>query len=228
MSPRFLEGLERLLAEIGDARAAIITGQERFFSGGLDLPTLVELDRPAFRGFMEVFERVMLKCFLLPVPVVAAINGHAVAGGCVLSLMADVRIAAEKEGMRIGLNEAQLGLGLPSVVIEPLRAQVPAASLARIALAGELFDAGAALAVGLVHEVVPEGALSARALEKAKQLAALPPAGMREIKASLREPVAALTRARGREEAERWLDTWFAPETQRVLRATVAKLKSKS
>ncbi|HET9752805.1 MAG TPA: enoyl-CoA hydratase/isomerase family protein, partial [Myxococcales bacterium] len=94
ISPSFLAGLRRLIGEIGDARAAVMIGQGSAFSAGLDLPALVDLDRPAMRAFILGFDEAMLGLFELPVPVVAAVNGHAVAGGCVLALQADVRIGA--------------------------------------------------------------------------------------------------------------------------------------
>src|SRR5262249_61700062 len=81
MSPTLLERLDGLLGQLGDARAAVITGQGTAFSAGLDLPTLSEMDRQAMRGFIRRFEVVMMKVFELPIPLVAAVNGHAVAGG---------------------------------------------------------------------------------------------------------------------------------------------------
>src|SRR5438105_6106208 len=95
-----------------------------------------------------------------PRAVVAAVNGHAIAGGCVLALMCDVRLGAEG-GAKIGLNEVQLGIGLPSLVIEPLRARVAAAALAPVAYEGRLFDVASARAAGLLDEVVPAPELEA-------------------------------------------------------------------
>ncbi|HEY5678396.1 MAG TPA: enoyl-CoA hydratase/isomerase family protein, partial [Myxococcales bacterium] len=148
----------------------------------------------------------------------------AVAGGCVLALQADVRIGADREA-RIGLNETQLGIGLPAAVVETLRAQVPGPSLATIALEGRLVSPREALQLGVLHEVVPEPELLQRAVARAAALAALPPAGVRMVKASLRRPAAAAARAAELSEAERWLDTWFAEESRGKLREAVARLK---
>jgi enoyl-CoA hydratase len=224
ISPAFLERLQRLLGEIGDARAAVMVGQGSAFSAGLDLPALADLDRPAMRSFILGFDEVMLRVFELPVPVVAAVNGHAIAGGCVLALQADVRIGADRDA-RIGLNETRLGIGLPAVVLETLRAQVPAPSLALLALEGRLVSPREALELGLLHEVVPEAELLPRAVARAAELAALPPAGVRMAKASLRRPVAAAARASEEAEAERWLDSWFAEESRARLREAVARLR---
>ena len=224
IGPAFVSGLNTLLDGLGDASAAVITGHGSAFSAGLDLPSLVELDRPSMYAFIEQFNALMLRVFELPVPLVAAVNGHAIAGGCVLALQADIRIAADRDA-RIGLNETQLGIGLPAVVLETLRFQVPASSLAPIALEGRLFSPREALALGLLHEVVPEADLLDKALARAQALASLPPAGVRQVKAALRRPVTDLIRQIGAAESGRWVESWLDPASQSRLRATVARLK---
>src|SRR5712692_3958776 len=196
IGPAWLQRMYSLLDDVlaARARALVITGYEGFFSAGLDLPALDALDERAMGSFMSGFSRTMLRIFELPLPVVAAVNGHAIAGGCVLALQADVRIAADRD-LRIGLNETQLGIGLPAIVLETLRFQVPGTSLAPIALEGRLFSPREALQLGLVHEVVPEAELLDRAMQRAKALAALPPYGVRQVKAALRRPVADAVRA---------------------------------
>ena len=216
MNFAFLDALDGLLDQLGAARAAVITARGSIFSGGLDLPALVDLPPAGFRDFIDRFTAVMLRIFELPVPVVAAVNGHAIAGGCALALQADVRVMS---GGKIGLTEAQLGLGLPPVILEALRAQVPARSLVPIALEGRLFTPDEALAVGLIDAVAADA--RGAAVQRARQLAT---AGARQIKAVLRAPVAKLIR----ESANAgWTDTWFAPGAQDLVRAAVAKLTKK-
>lgn len=223
IGPTFLESLGARLGELGDARALVLTGYQGFFSAGLDLPALVALTRPQMGTFIDSFAASMLRVFELPLPVVAAINGHAVAGGCVLALQADHRILADGEA-RIGLNEVQLGIGLPPVVIETLRCQVPAASLGPIALEGRLHLPREALQLGLVHEVVAPEALEARAIAKARELAALPASAFRQVKAALRRPAIAAARADGGREADSWVTTWFSEGGQERIRAAVERL----
>lgn len=220
-----LDTLDRLLdnVPIAGARAAVITGYGRFFSSGLALPSLVGLDRPAMRAFINRFSEVMLKLFASPLPVVAAVNGHAIAGGCVLALMADARIMADGES-KIGLNEVQLGIGLPASVIEPLRAQVSVAALTPIALEGRLFLPPAARSVGLVHEVVPEAELEARAIKRAQALGDLAPDAYAQVKSALRRPVLDRIAAIAEAETERWLDTWFTDAAQERIQTLVARL----
>lgn len=226
MTVELLDTLERMIDgfERGPARAAVFTGYDRFFSAGLALPTLIELERPAIKAFIERFSRAMLRVFACDKPIVAAINGHAIAGGCVLALECDWRILAADDTLRIGLNETQLGIGLPSIVIEPLRAQVPPASLVPIALEGTLFAPRAALELGLVHELAPSADLLARATAKARTLAALPSIGIAQVKRALRAPIVDTIARVSAVETEHWLDSWFSDDARARLRAAVAKL----
>jgi enoyl-CoA hydratase len=229
INPDWLARMDALLGELegGPARALVLTGHEGFFCAGLDLPSLVTLGRPEILALIERFDATVLRIFELERPVVAAVNGHAVAGGCVCALQADERIMAEGSA-RIGLNEVALGIGLPAVVVETLRCQVPATSLGPIALEAKLFTPGEALAVGLVHKVVPAAELLDRALARARELAALPSLAFAQVKRQLRGPVAAAARQAGaRGEATRWVDTWFSADGQERIRGAVAKLSRK-
>lgn len=210
--------------EAAPAAAAVLTGYDRFFSAGLALPSLIDLDRPALGAFMERFSDVMLRIFACEKPIIAAINGHAIAGGTVLALMCDRRICVD-DGAKLGLTETQLGIGLPALVVEAARAQLPPASLVPIALEGRLLAPREAHELGLVHELAPAAELDARALDAAGALATQPAHAVAQVKRALRAPVVeAIARTRAAE-AERWLDTWFHPEAQRRLRATVDKLR---
>ena len=163
----FLDRMDTLLDELEQSRprAMVLTGHGRAFSAGLDLPSLIDLPAAQLMAFIRRFTEFMLRLFALPWPVVAAVNGHAVAGGCVLALQADQRLMAAGDGV-IGLNEVRLGIGLPTVVVETLRCQVPATSLFPIAGEGGLFPAAEAHRLGLVHEVVPPETLVDRAHQR--------------------------------------------------------------
>lgn len=226
MTPELLDALERLVDEFekSGARAAVLTGYERYFSAGLALPLLVDLERPAMRRFIERFGAVMLRVFACAKPIVAAINGHAIAGGCVLALQCDWRVMVDGEA-KIGLNETQLGIGLPSSVLEPLQLAVPRASLVPVAMEGRLFAPAEALALGLVHELAPARELESRARAKAQALAAVPSTAVAQVKLGLRRAALDAIHRFADEETERWLDTWFSPDGQQRLRETVARLQ---
>ena len=225
MTPEMVDVLGATIGKVleSDARSLVLTGEGKFFSAGLALPALVGLGRPELRAFMRSFGRTMRTLFASPKPVVAAINGHAIAGGAVLALQCDVRIAAAGD-QRIGLNEVQLGIALPTSVMEPLRFAVAAKHLAEVALEGRLYSPAEALAVGLVDAVVPPGELEAVAIARARALGAIPPAAFATTKESLRRPVLEAIARNEESDAERWLDTWFSDDAQERLRATVAKL----
>jgi enoyl-CoA hydratase len=227
MTPELLDTLERMIDgfERSPAPAAVLTGYERYFSGGLALTHIIEFDVVEMRGFIEHFARAMVRVFACEKPIVAAINGHAIAGGCVLALLCDWRIAVDDPAVRIGLNETQLGIGLPSIVIEALRMAVPPASIGPIAVEGTLMSPADALGLGLVHQLAPAGDLLARATAKAKAYAALPPAGVAQVKHALRAPALDAVARTAEAETTRWLDTWFSHDAQSRLRAVVAKLR---
>ncbi len=229
MGPTFVASLSDLVDEAarGHAGAVVITGYERFFSAGLDLPTLIGLDRPAMERFLDIFERVMLRVFALERPVVAAVNGHAIAGGCVLALQADYRYMVD-HGAKMGLSEVQLGIGLPAVVIETLRCQVLPGALRSIALEGRLFEPPGALEVGLVDGLARDDELLPRSLAKAEELAALPPGAFAQVKRSLRGAVVERVERLRQEERRMWLDTWFSQQGQARLRAAIARLRPAS
>ena len=226
MTPELLDTLERMVDgfERSPAAAAVLTGYERYFSGGLALTHIIDFDVVAMRGFIEQFSRTMTRVFACSKPIVAAVNGHAIAGGCVLALMCDWRIAIDDPAIRIGLNETQLGIGLPAIVIESLRFAVPPASIVPIAFEGTLFAPAQARELGLVHELAPEADLLARAMARAQSFAERPQPAVAQVKRALRAPSLETIARVADQETGRWLDTWFSPEAQARLRAAVAQL----
>ncbi len=224
MSRAFLDAAGAAFDELAasDARATVITGVGKFFSAGLALPELIDLPRDDMRAFMAYFDDVMGRLYALPMPTVAAVNGHAIAGGCVLAIQCDTRIMADRG--KIGLTEVTLGIGLPGGIVEALRHLVPGGSLFSIAMAGTLFDPADALRVGLVDEVVAADEVETTAMARAESLAGLGKAAYAQVKAALRRPVIERTIMTRDAELERWLDTWFSDEGQTKLRAAVAKL----
>jgi len=222
----FLERMSALLDEVSarKARALVVTGDGRIFCAGLDLPSLLDRSAADIAGFIDRFSSFMLRVFELPIPVIAAVDGHAVAGGCVLALQTDFRIMSAGT---IGLNEVRIGVGLPAVVLETLKLQVSAPSLRAIALEGRLFEPDAALRIGLVDEVVAPDRLLPRALEKAREMASLPASSFSRIKQSLRAPVAEAARRAAEIDKKSWATGFASPEAQAILREVVERLRKK-
>ena len=222
MSTRFLDAFGAALDDAYAARALVITGDGNAFSAGLALPELIDLDRAGITAHIDHFEQTMRRLLTFPRATVAAINGHAFAGGCVLALMCDVRVMAAGDAM-IGLNEVQLGIGLPAIVIEPLRARIAPSLFGPVALEGRLVKPELALAMQLVDEVVDPELLKERALAIASARATAPEAYM-QIKGALLAPVLGAYERNCHRERELWVETWFSPDAQRMLRAAVDRI----
>ncbi len=213
--------------EGSDANAVVVTGTGRAFSAGLALPDLIDLERDDMRAFIDRFAEAMRRVLTCPRPVIAAVNGHAIAGGCVLAQQCDVRLMADGDA-RIGLNEVQLGIGLPAAVLEPLRARVPASALAAIALEGRLFTPPEALQLGIVEELVAPEALVDRAVARAEAMAVAPRPAFAQVKAALLRPIVEAIARNAEEEREAWLDTWFSLPARMLLRDAVARIAGRT
>lgn len=213
-------------APAGGARALVLSGSPGRFSGGLDVPVLLTLDRPAMETTLRDFFRLMRAVAAAPIPCVAAITGHAPAGGAVLSIFCDARVMAEGD-YRIGLNEVQVGLSLPRVIHTALVRVVGPRQAERLGVGGLLVSAGEALHVGLVDELVPLEGVVERALERCRDLLKLPPRAMATTRALCRESLVAAFDDQQAETYERFVDDWFGPETQGAMRALVARLQKR-
>jgi enoyl-CoA hydratase len=201
-------------AESDEVAAVVITGRGRTFSSGLDLQESLDHDRAALGAFVDAFEGFFERVFTLSKPVVAAINGHAIAGGCILAMAADVRVMAAGDH-RIGINEVEVGIPFPAVAFEIARAVVRPDAYADCFLEGRKVSPSEALALGLVHEVVAPEDLLARAAERARALASSSPAAFATIKGMLREPAIAAIRATREPRRRAFLDAWLSEEGRR-------------
>ncbi|MFP8873091.1 MAG: enoyl-CoA hydratase/isomerase family protein [Myxococcota bacterium] len=160
-------------AEQDEVHAVVISGREDVFSAGLDLKLLPRLPMDEIRLLTERFVETLRRIFLFPKPVIAAAMGHAVAGGMMLMLAADIRLAAAGTGARYGLNEATTGVPLAGGTLGICRYGIPTVHHTELLLHGQLIDAEGCLARGVFHEVVPKGELLERAAARAGDLADL-------------------------------------------------------
>lgn len=208
----------------GGAQGLVLSAGPKVFSAGLDVPHLLSLgtDRDALRAAWEQFFAAARALAAAPVPVVAALSGHAPAGGCVLALCCDYRVMA-RGPFRIGLNETQVGLIAPEGIQHLLRRVVGSNRAERLLVAGELVDADAALAFGLVDELADVDQVSARGIAWLQTLLALPRKPMLATRAIARADVIAALQPE-RIELPRFIEAWFDPDTQAGLRALVARL----
>jgi len=210
----------------GTVRGVLLaSAHPKLFCPGLDLVSLFPYDRPGMDRFMKAFSEMALHLFALEKPMVAAISGPAVAGGCVLALTADHRIL--RRGAQIGLNEVRVGVPLPWSVALLLRASVPGHALSRVALLGANFTDEEAVGLGLVHEVREAEGFEAACLARLDEFASKDARALGTTKSYLRASI--LAEMRAQEDARRgdFLDAWFSPEGRERIRATVEALGKK-
>lgn len=151
-----LASMEALLDGIARAggEPLLITGAGDTFSAGLNLKEVLSLDRAGMRRFLATLDRLVEALYLYPAPTIAWVNGHAIAGGCVVALCCDESIAEDDPKIRIGLNETALGLPFPPRILAMVRRAVRPATLERVVLGAELFEPKDAARLGLVDEAV--------------------------------------------------------------------------
>lgn len=222
-----------LACELGEAateakadpavRGLVLTStSDKFFCIGFDIPALIDLDREAFTTFYRTFNEACLKLYTLPKPTVAAICGHATAGGCVLTLCCDRRLIAETRKL-MGLNEVKLGVPVPYLADGVLRQLVAARNAIEIMEGGEFFPPAEALRLGLVDTVTPEDELLSRAVEQARALGAAPRGAYAQIKGNRQEDLLARYLERCVEKERLFLDLWFADATRERLAEAAKK-----
>ena len=208
------------------ARGIVLSGRPGMFSAGLDVPALLPMKRDDLAVFWTDFFGLCADLACSPVPIVAAITGHAPAGGAVLSIMCDYRVMADG-AFKIGLNETQVGLSVPECIQAAMRRLVGAYRAERLMVAGTLLDAADAKAFGFVDELVAADLVVPRAIAWMGDLLKLPSEAMSETRRQARADLTAIFADAGTLPVENILDRWFAPEAQSVLQALVARLKSK-
>lgn len=223
-----IEALTQALSEAGEsAHAIVVSGRRGMFSGGLDVPGLIDYDRDQLSRFWQCFLRLLKTIAQSPVPTVFAMTGHAPAGGIVMALFGDYRIMP-RGGFKTGLNEVQVGLVVPSIAHVALLRMMSAHSAERILVAGEMMNSEQALAIGLVDELVdePEDVVT-RAIEWCEQRLVLPRPAMLATRAMVRADLHALFDDGSELGVEKFVDIWFSESSQETLRALVDRLTKK-
>ena len=199
---------DRLANDVG-VEAAVIIGEGRSFSAGLDLKAIQHSAPEHQEDLIEALNRAFLAVYSCPRLVVAAVNGHAIAGGLVLALCCDVRLVADVD-LKVGLAEVRVGVPYPVGAIEVVRNELSPLATRRLVLGGELIGADVAVELGVFDRVVPVAGLLAAAVATARDHH--PPFGYARIKAQLRRPAIEATRAAlgGRDPLAR---PWLTDET---------------
>lgn len=204
------------------AKAIVITARGSIFSAGVDLLRVVSGGASYLDVFLPALSRTFEAIFTVPKPVVAAINGHAFAGGCILACATDRRLMARGTG-RIGVPELLVGVPFPTVPLEIMRHAVGPKHLSTLVYGGDTLLPEAAVERGLVDGVVDADRLLDDAISHAERLAALPSAAFAMTKNHLREPAMARMREGKTRIDPAVYEIWSAPETLQAIRSYVER-----
>ncbi len=217
-----MEALEEARAAAG-CRALVLTATGGIFSAGVDLKRVLAEGPEYLAAFVPRIGEGLARLFSHPQPVVAAVNGHAVAGGCILACACDRRITADG-GARIGVPELAVGVPYPSAALEILRFTVGDRALQEVVLTAGTSEVREARRLGLVDEVVPAGELRTRAVAVAAQMAAVAPDTFALTKRQIRQPLLDRLRAPAAAEADREVERlWLRDDTREAIRSYVER-----
>lgn len=200
--------------------AVVLTGSGKAFSAGVDLFRVLNSGPDYLEKFLPAFSDGLKTLFLFPKPVVAAVNGHAIAGGCVFTCACDYRIMAAGSGF-IGVPELLVGVPFPALALEVVRFGSASQFLQEIVYTGRTYSPEQALERGLLDEVVPPEKLIDRAVSMAAEIGSIPHDAFRLTKLNLRQPVVDRAAASPREPDV--VRTWKAKETHDFIRQYLQK-----
>lgn len=215
LDERTLEELHVRFGELAEAPgvgAVILTGSGKFFSFGFDIPSLLGYPKADFVRYLGKFTGLYRLLWELPKPLVAALNGHTVAGGCMLALACDARLLAAGGG-KVSLNEITFGASVFAGATEMLRFAAGDRAAEEVLYTGALFTADDALRLRLVDRVVPAEHLAAEARALATRMAGRDPVAFASIKRLLRRPVLDLMTAHEAHSIREFADIWYSPST---------------
>lgn len=205
-----------------DATGIVLSGGTKVFSGGLDVPYLLDCDEDGLRTCWSRFFDAARALAKSPIPVAAAISGHNPAGGCVLALCCDYRVMAEGP-FRIGLNETRVGLAVPESIQYLMRRIVGAHRAERLIVAGAMIESAQAHALGIVDELAPQEAVVETTLAWLNSTIALPLGPQRVSRAIARADIIRALDGFAGDQMEQFLQGWYSEETQRVLQGLFPK-----
>jgi Delta3-Delta2-enoyl-CoA isomerase len=199
-----------------EVRSIILTGAGKFFSFGFDVPEFLSFSKKQFSDYLANFTDLYTYLFLYPKPVVAALNGHTIAGGCMLALACDHRVMVSGKA-RISLNEIGFGSSVFAGSTEMLRFCAGSANATEILYSGAMYDAQEAKVLGLIHETATEDGLMELSVGAASTMAAKSGRAFASIKSLLRKPVVTDFQRREKQTIKDFVDIWYSEDTWKNL-----------
>ena len=206
-------------------KAVVLTGSGSSFSAGVDLFRVLR-DGPEYgRRFLPVLDSLLHAALTLPKPMIAAINGHAIAGGCILAATCDYRIMMEGTA-RIGIPELAVGVPFPALPLQIMSARVADGALRELVFTGRTVLIDEAKALGLIDEKCPSGMLMDRAMEVAERLAAIPAGAFALTKQAFYTPILERTKRLAGMNVH-FVEAWLQQHTYDTIRAYLEKTVGK-
>ncbi len=225
MNQKMLDSLATGLAD-GNSQPTVLTGEGNIFSAGLDLVTLDRLDRAELEKFLTRFSATMIQVLTTPYPLVAAVNGHAVAGGCVLALACDYRVGTEG-AFKIGMTELSHGLPLPAVASEIPRGALTPQTYRTVVMSGVLMEPEIAKQVGIFDMVNKDADSCIHQACVLAQKHGKSPEAFAGVKAAVVAPIVNAIKTLREPLDHRFLDIWFSEMATKLRSETIQSLKSK-
>ncbi|HUI28267.1 MAG TPA: enoyl-CoA hydratase/isomerase family protein [Candidatus Kryptonia bacterium] len=211
----FARELEAAFAQIRDsdaARAIVVTGIEGYFSAGIDLKRVPLYGPSEQRAMITTINRMIASLYACPKPVVAAVNGHAIAGGLIFALASDYRVGTAAP-CKIGITEARAGIPFPAAAMAVLKAELAANVGRRLTLRAQNIAPDEALASGVFDELQPPARVLPAAITVANELASIPTQAYARIKQQLRGDTIAFMNATNEGGTDPLLKAWLTAET---------------
>jgi enoyl-CoA hydratase/carnithine racemase len=204
--------------------AVILTGTGSIFCAGVDLPRMISAGSGYVQPFVAALDAALRAVFVFPKPCVAALNGHAIAGGAILAFACDYRLMSAG---RIGVPEPLVGVPFPPLALAIVRFVVPKQHLQPMVYFGRTMEAEAAQEMGIIDEIPPANDLAGQAHAIAKKLGSIPRATFRLTKRQLREPYLRDAASIANVSADEIDAVWAAPETHEHIKEYLAKTLGK-
>jgi 3,2-trans-enoyl-CoA isomerase len=227
INQQFVTEFNQTLFEIledEDILGAVIVGQDNFFSAGLDIPELYQYNGAEFNKFWRSFMHLILSISKFNKPLVAAITGHAPAGGCIIANGCDYRVMADGN-YKIGLNEIPVGIVVPRGVYAQYSVWLGERNAYQYLMEGKLYSPSHAKEIGLVDEVVALGQVLEVAENKLKQYLQYEQNGWRMTKAQLRNNVIKIMESMSEEEMNIFQQQWWSNPVRNMMQTFIEKLK---
>jgi enoyl-CoA hydratase/carnithine racemase len=226
ISLKLIEEISKTLEELlenPETLGVVLTGSnEKFFSIGFDLPNLYKQGKEEMRTFYRSYNRLCLDIYTYPKPTVAALTGHAIAGGCILALCCDYRVIASGKKL-MGLNEVKLGVPIPypgDIILK----QIIGTRFAQMVMeVGEFYEPEALMQMGMVNDVVRQKEVLKKALEHARLLGGYPPMAYRMIKKNRVEKIKEQILEDLDDKEQYFLKCWFSDGTRKLLKEATKK-----